>query len=91
LIEKMRHGFLEFPDLERRLIELGIFERDEEIDLLWAHMIYGNNPMPNRNHVMDQLWNPLLRTLETLDQKGLRGLPSARRELMRCVIEGSSH
>lgn len=88
LIEKMRHGFLELEDLERRLIELGIFEEKGEIDLLWAHTIYGNNhTMPQRDHFMNTLWHPILHALDTLNDKGLRALPQARSSLMRCLME----
>ncbi|MFH1443935.1 MAG: hypothetical protein ABIG34_00915 [Candidatus Peregrinibacteria bacterium] len=88
LIEKMRRGFLELEDLEKRLIELGIFEEEGEIDLLWAHTIYGTiDDMPQRDHFMNVLWYPVLRALDTLNNKGLRALPHVRRALMRCLIE----
>ncbi|OIO54328.1 hypothetical protein AUJ46_03240 [Candidatus Peregrinibacteria bacterium CG1_02_54_53] len=86
LIEKMRHGFLELPDLERRLTELGIFEGPEEIDMLWSHMIYGNSPMPDRDHVMGHLWHPILRMLDTLNREGPRALSSEQKLLFRHII-----
>lgn len=90
LIEKMRKGFLELPDLEQRLIELGIFEEEEEIDVLWAHMIYGDHrTMPKRDAFMHILWQPVLRALDTLNEKGLRALPQVRQEIRKCLMKGA--
>ncbi|MFA5272860.1 MAG: hypothetical protein WC353_01735 [Candidatus Peribacter sp.] len=92
LIEKMRRGFLELPDFERRLIELGIFEDGEDIDFLWSHMMYSDTTaMSERDRFMNTLWHPILRTLETLNVTGLRGLPGARQALVRCIRENSTH
>jgi len=88
LIEKMRNGFLELPDLEKRLIELGIFEEEEEIDVLWAHMIYNNRQnMPQRDKFMNHFWHPVLRALDTLNEKSSRMLPQMRRKLLQCIME----
>ncbi|MDD5041153.1 MAG: hypothetical protein PHX87_00515 [Candidatus Peribacteraceae bacterium] len=88
LMKKMRRGFLELPDMEQRLIELGIFGEEEEIDVLWAHMIYGDRlKMPARDRFMHTLWNPVLSALDTLNEKGMRALPQVRKNLMRCLME----
>lgn len=86
LIEKMRKGFLELPDLEKRLIELGIFEDTEEIDVAWAHTIYAEHrPMPERDRFLSTLWHPILRGLGELNEKGLRALPQVRKTLMQTL------
>lgn len=88
LIEKMRRGFLELPELEKRLVELGIFEQTEEIDLAWAHTMYAHHqPMPDRDKFLDVLWHPILAALDTLNEQGLRALPQIRRRLVHTLRE----
>ncbi|ALM10336.1 MAG TPA: hypothetical protein DEB30_05165 [Candidatus Peribacter riflensis] len=88
LIEKMRKGFLELPDLEKRLVELGIFEEAEEIDLAWAHTMYAHHqPMPDRDKFLGTLWHPILGALETLNEQGLRALPQVRKNLIQVLKE----
>lgn len=91
LIRKMRRGFIELPELEEKLINLGIFEEREEIDVLWAHTIYSESrTIPQRDAFLNLLWHPILRALDTLNGQGLRALPQVRKMLARAMVERRS-
>lgn len=87
LIEKMRRGFIEPALLEERLVNLGLFDDPEDIDVLWAHSIYDEGgTMPKRDAFVRRIWNPILAALDLLNEKGMRYLPQARRLLLKEII-----